>query len=198
MRTLLTSLFVVIAGMLTLWWTTDSFSAFTLESARRLDMAARPRELPEIRLKDQHGRQFSLRQLEGQYVVATFIYTRCQTVCPVEGALLARLQDALDREANADALLLSVSFDPRDTPSDLMGYARRHGASTPQWRVALVPDDKARRKLLSALGVVVIPDAAGGFMHNAAFYLIDPEGKAVALFDLDSIGDVLAELRGSA
>jgi protein SCO1/2 len=41
--------------------------------------------------------------------------------------------------------------------------------------------------LLSAYGVTVIPDRAGGFVHNAALHIIAPDGRLTAILDMDDL-----------
>jgi len=194
-RSFMAGLVILAGGVVTLGWGTDGFRAYTLEAARRVAIEAEPRSVPAVLLEDQHGQAFTPDQLRGHYVVANFMYTRCPTLCSVAGTRLAGLRDAVRGASAADALLLSVSFDPRETQASLSEYARRYGAAAPRWRVTRVADAGARRLLLRTFGVVVVPDRLGGFVHNAAFYLIDREGRVVALFDLDATEALMAELR---
>lgn len=46
LRTLLASLLILAAGIATLAAATDGFRAFTSETARRIDVRERPREIP--------------------------------------------------------------------------------------------------------------------------------------------------------
>ncbi|MEF8793330.1 SCO family protein [Thiohalorhabdus sp.] len=139
--------------------------------------------VPDTGLQLQTGARARLRELEGELVVATFIYTRCETMCPMLGTRMARIRGKLPESAvGRDVRLLSLSFDPaRDTPQRLRAYADRYGADPGHWWVARPRSglDRVRDKL----GVVVLPDGNGGFRHNAAFYLIDRNGRVVAIVD---------------
>jgi protein SCO1/2 len=42
---------------------------------------------------------------------------------------------------------------------------------------------------MRAFGVTVIPDGLGGFVHNAAIAVVDPEGRLVAIMDWDAPAD---------
>jgi protein SCO1/2 len=121
-------------------------------------------------------------------VLIEFIYTRCQTLCVSVGAEFERLQDML-RVTGADrrVTLLSVSFDlEHDTPDALRKYAARYQADEEIWRVTRVADKAGLRRLLEFFGVVVIPDAFGGFQHNAAVHMVDRDGRLARIVDFDA------------
>ena len=89
--------------------------------------------LPTFELTDEAGRPFGSKDLAGRTWVASFIFTRCPTVCPRITARMARIQD---RTRNLEPALHLVSFsvDPEyDTPARLGEYARGHGASPRMW-----------------------------------------------------------------
>lgn len=73
-----TALLLVVAA---LWWGTDGLQALTSETARRLDIAAAPRLLPDVLLRDQAGRPFRLTDYRGAPLVLEFIYTTCPDIC---------------------------------------------------------------------------------------------------------------------
>jgi protein SCO1 len=61
---------------------TDGFRAFTAETARVNQlMEDRPR-FPDVTLEDSKGRIYPISEFEGKYVLITFLYTSCTTVCP--------------------------------------------------------------------------------------------------------------------
>jgi protein SCO1 len=49
--------------------------------------------------------------------------------------------------------------------------------------------------LLKAFGVTVIPDGAGGFVHNAALHVVDRQGRLIAIFDIGEELQVFAAVR---
>jgi protein SCO1/2 len=191
MRTWLASLAAAAVGAAALAWATDGGRAFTAETARRLAVSEHPIAVPDLRLQLQTGAQARLRRLRGELVVATFIYTRCRTMCPMLGVRMAAIRDRLPAGAVGEQVhLLSLSFDPsRDTPHRLREYGDRYGAEPGQWWVARPRGDLDG--FLDTLGVVVLPDGDGGFRHNAAFYLIDREGRLVAIIDDQKPGEVV-------
>jgi protein SCO1/2 len=42
----------------------------------------------------------------------------------------------------------------------------------------------------------VLPDGAGGFVHNAAIYLVDPHGRLARIYEPDAAEGAIAELGG--
>ena len=68
----------------------------------------------------------------------------------------------------------------------MSGYAEAHGADGRLWNVARIrSEDLAVMK--RSFGVRIIPDEWGGYEHNAAMHLIDPEGRFSAIFDIDDV-----------
>ncbi len=195
-RTAVATAAVLLAGAGAIFVATDGFAAFTSETARRLAVQRAPVPVPAVTLRDGRGERFQL-PIGGRPMLVEFVYTSCPTLCVALGQSFAAIQDALEEAGAAPALqLLSVSFDPaRDDAAALSAYAAAHGADPRRWRVALPEDEAALRTLLRAMGVVVIPDGEGGYVHNAALYLIDARGRFAAILDPDEIDRASAELR---
>jgi protein SCO1/2 len=185
-RTAVASLMVCAAGGALLWRGTDGFHAVTSEQARRYAIAESPRVLPAVALEDQDGHPFTLGAYQGGPLVVDFIYTQCVSVCTVLSAGFQRLdRDERSRNgAGAERLrLLSISFDPRDTPDRLREYASRYRADGRLWRFARVRDVRELTPLLRAFGIVVIADGRGDFQHNAAVHVLDAEGRLARVLD---------------
>src|SRR5512141_2341530 len=67
-------------------------------------------------LTDQEGRPVRLEDFRGQVFAASFIFTRCETICPVIVGKLARIQGAT-RDLGPAFGIASFSVDPEhDTP----------------------------------------------------------------------------------
>lgn len=195
MRGLIGGALALFYGALLLGFGSDGFRAFTSEAARRLAVAAAPKDLPLAVLQDGTGVQFTLGDYVGGLVLVTFIYTRCPDICSTVGDSFEQMYRALPAPLRGHAVnLVSISFDPRDRPADLAAYAERHDVGDGAWRFARVIDDNARRILLEAFGIVAIPDGAGGFIHNAAIHLVDREGRLARIVDHDRPDLALAEL----
>ena len=109
----------------------------------------------------------------------------------MQGGEFARLQDRLARPiADDKVVLLSISFDPaRDGPEQLAAYQQRSGSRGAGWIAARPATPAALDALMRAFGVTAIPDGLGGFVHNAAIAVVDPEGRLVAIMDWDAPAD---------
>ena len=81
--------------------------------------------------------------------------------------------------------LLSISFDSaHDTPVALQAYAQQLQADPTVWRFVRLPDAVQTQQLLRRFQVVVVPDGRGDYEHNAAFLVLDAQGRMVRVFDL--------------
>ncbi|HUX30254.1 MAG TPA: SCO family protein [Thiobacillus sp.] len=170
-----------------MWWGTDGLSAFTAETARRIDILRSPRRLPAVVLEDQDGRAFHLQDYRGRLLAVEFIYTHCATLCRSQGMVFKQIRDGVPRQAlGSEFALISISFDPdRDDLTSLKAYGQTYGADGTYWRIARVRRAADLKLLLDAFGVVVIPDGLGGFEHNAAIHLIGRDGRLAQISDLD-------------
>lgn len=188
---------VALAGLFALGRATDGYRAFTAESARRLAVLEHPYPVPQVQLQDQSGRTLALEDYRGQWLLATFIYTRCSDVCPILETSFQQVYESLPQERlGRDVSLLTVSFDrANDTVEALHHYMAYFQADGETWRMARVPDAAELDRLLKRFGVVVIPDRAGGFEHNAAIYLVSPEGRLVRIFDYDDPEQAIRHLQ---
>lgn len=186
LRTSLAATALLLAGGVTLAAATDGFEAFTTETARRVAVRRRPVELPAVALQSQSGERFALADLRGTWLLVDFIYTRCPTACTVLGGDFARLERQLAGPiAQGRVRLLSVSFDPaHDGPAQLAAYLQRYGGPDAAWQAARPVTVEGLQRLTAAFGVTVIPDRIGGFTHNAAIHLVDPEGRLADIFDV--------------
>lgn len=191
---LATLLAITTAGAGVLWWGSDGLRAFTAESARRLDVARAPRILPDVPMQDQDGRPARLHDLAGKVVLLDFIYTRCPTVCTVQGSDFEVLRERIVAGDLQDGIaLVTVSFDPaHDGPAELAEYAERYGGADDVWRFLRAPSAADTGAILHTAAVKVIPDGFGGFVHNAAIHVIDCEGRLVRILDSDATGEALA------
>jgi protein SCO1/2 len=187
---------VITAGLAVLGWETDGFRVATTEGARRLALEHHPPALPDVVLIDQDGVRFSPAAYRGRVLLVDFIYTGCASICGLLGEdftrVLGLLQRAGGSAANVD--LLSISFDPaHDTPPALKAYGARFDAVAPRWRIAIPASAAGLHALLQTFGVVVIPDAFGGFTHNDALYLVDRRGRLVRILDRAEPASLVAQ-----
>jgi protein SCO1/2 len=136
-------------------------------------------EVPEFALRNQDGRSIGLREFSGQYVVLTFIYTRCPfpDYCPLMMKNFNAILAALPRDVH----LLSVSIDPEhDTPAVLHAYGERAiHARDPfaHWDLGTGSADEIRR-MAGWFGLTYFEES-GQINHELVTAIIDPDGKLV-------------------
>jgi len=190
------TLCVLAAGFGALTLGTDGWTVWTAESARRHAVLANPRALPDYPLRDSRGASLSLGSGDERLAVVDLIYTRCPTVCQAMGLQFRQLQGELATFDWLDQVeLVSVTFDPaNDDDTALNNYLRRYGAVEPYWRAARFVHPEHLDEMLETLGVVVIPEPRLGFVHNAAFYLID-DGRVVEILDWDDRVELFEAIR---
>ena len=187
------TLAAVVVAATGLYAATDGLRALTAEAARRVQIQETRPAVPPFVVEGLQGRRHALRPDPNQVVMVEFIYTTCPTICQTAGGDFAALRDrAVDR--GLPVRMLSVSFDPAaDGPSELRDYADRHGADGDVWSVArLRPADL--QDALRFFRVKAVPDGWGGYQHNAAVLLINPDGHLVAAYDTGEFDRILAHV----
>ena len=195
-RTTWASMLVVVLGLLLFAVGTNGFRAYTAEAARIIKLNDNHPDFPKITLQDHEGRTFTLSELSGKYVLMTFIYTSCGTVCPQIEMNLSEVYNRLPQAAiGQDIIFLSVSFDTdRDTPEALEAYRHYFVDDPDNWRLARVPDPGELKRLLDAFGVIVIPGNNGDFAHNGAFYLIDRHSRLAEIMNYTKVDQAIAKI----
>lgn len=92
-------------------------------------------ELMDHELLDQHGSnvRFASDVIGDNIVVLNFVYTACNTACPIVSAIFSRLHEQLGKKLETGVRMVSLSIDPMtDTPEKLKEYAGHFHAS-PNW-----------------------------------------------------------------
>jgi protein SCO1/2 len=185
LRTLFVSLALIVIGGVVLYAATDQLRAFTSEAARRIAVREHPVEVPPVTLETQSGARIDIADLRGKWLLVDFIYTRCPTYCVALGSEFAQLQDRLGGPLGSGAIeLVSISFDPaHDTPRALAAYLQRAHSRGAGWVAARPVDSGGLDALERAFGITVIPDGLGGYTHNAAIHVVDPQGRLIEIVD---------------
>jgi len=187
LQTLLASALIAAGGLASFAAITHDFRVFTTEGARRLAIDEQPRAIPDGELQAADGRLLHLRDLQGQWLLVDFVYTRCLTWCSLQGNDFARLQDRFAGPIRDGRLkLLSISFDPEhDDPEALAAWQQRSMDRGQGWLAARPTNPPELERWLESFQVRAIPDGWGGYVHNAALNVIDPSGHLVRILDWD-------------
>ncbi len=86
---------------------------------------------PDVTLRDRYDQPVELQSLLAEHrpVVMQFIFTSCQSICPMLTSIAAQAQDEL-RTVDKNTRIISISIDPdHDTPQRLEAYAEQFDAT---------------------------------------------------------------------
>ncbi len=145
-----------------------------------------------FQLVDERGQPFTDAALAGHVTIASFLFTRCDTICPVTTMKMQLLQDKTF-DAGAKIKLVSFSVDPGyDTPDRLSVYAQRYHADPTRWRFVTGPVDKMHDLIEGPLMNSMAnegktPSGAPAIAHSGHFLLIDPNGHIRGAYDSGDI-----------
>ncbi len=93
-----------------------------------------PLPAADFSLRDAGGSAFHMADARDRVVVLTFLYTRCNDVCPFIGAKLRAAADLLAADRSARVEFVVVSTDPEgDTPQQVAAYSKELGMEG-RWR----------------------------------------------------------------
>ncbi|MDD1451843.1 SCO family protein [Sphingomonas sp. H160509] len=152
-------------------------------------------------LTDQNGQTVTEQAFAGKYRIMYFGYTFCPDVCPTDvqaiGAAVKKLESS-DPELAAKIVPVFVTVDPaRDTPAVLKQFV---SAFHPRM-VGLTGTDAQIAKIKTEYAVYSSKGDAspgGGYLvnHSRQAYLMDPDGKPLALLPQEQGPDaVVTEIK---
>lgn len=134
----------------------------------------------DFTLQDQSRAPVTRATFIGEPWVASFVFTRCATVCPRLNARMQTIQ-ALSRRSAASLRLVTFSVDPEhDAPDVLKSYADAYGADTTRWRF-LTGSESSIREIARSFAVALDGKADParpdyGIMHSGHLILVDGRG----------------------
>jgi len=144
--------------------------------------------VPAFQLTDERGQAFTQEALQGNVTVVSFIFTRCDSICPVTTMKMQGIQEKTFDVAD-QVKLLSISIDPTyDTPARLAEYAQRYKADAARWRFVTGPYDAIHALVESTFQQNMQREgtSAGGMpsiAHNGYFALVDSHGHFRMSYD---------------
>lgn len=119
------------------------------------DEIERAREyFTNLELIDQNGQtvRFFDDVLKDHVVVINFIFTNCDSACPLMTAKLSFVRDRFEGKIDNPIRFVSLSIDPeRDTPAAMKAFAQKHDADHPGW-VWLTGNAENLATIVSRLG----------------------------------------------
>ena len=189
-RFLLLGIAVVGLGVIlgtALWLKLTPHSRLALEQTDSSDGIKQYGSVPEFTLTERDGSTVSLQQLQGKIWVADFIYTSCTDTCPLQSAMMAKLQQQY--AANPDFQLVSFTVDPeRDTPQALTNYATKFQADGKRWYFLTGQKDRLLRLVEEGFHLAVATfsndaDPTGVIGHSPRFVLVDKDAHIRGYYD---------------
>ena len=147
-------------------------------------------EVPDFSLVNQDNKPVGLENYRGQFLLVTFIYTRCPLpdYCTLMSNNFAEINRTIqnDRSLQGKVQLLSVSVDPeRDTPQVLRSYGAAHTENYSTEKFAtwefLTGKPNEVKKLATFFGLSYTPDG-DQIIHSLRTALVSPEGKFLKMY----------------
>jgi protein SCO1/2 len=138
--------------------------------------------VPAFRLVDQTGAVFGPERLAGRVWVASFIFTRCPSICPEMTGRLLRLQPQLGEAVE----LVSVSVDPDyDTPERMRAFAEHHRANSPRWHFLTGDGHEIRERVIPGFKVTLAREGDDflSIVHSVRVVLVDGQGRIRGYYD---------------
>ena len=112
----------------------------------------------EFTLVDTEGREFSLSDFRGKYVILDFFAIWC-TPCKIE---LAHLKD-LKHQLGDEIVIISLDVDPEETEQQVKDYKRANGMD---WIVARDTEYLSMPYKISAIPTLVLIDPSGNIVNT--------------------------------
>ena len=144
-------------------------------------------KLNPFSLTNQEGHRVGSEQLQGHVWVASFIFTRCPTICPAITQKLGSLQKRA-RNISQAFRIVSFSVDPQhDTPEVLADYGRKHKVSPRMWHLLTGPLDDIRETVEGGLKMAMgNPQGEQDFaslFHGTHLVLVDAQLQVRGYYD---------------
>jgi protein SCO1/2 len=143
-------------------------------------------------LVDETNRPFTEAAMRGKVTIVGFIFTRCDTICPVIAMKMARIQEKTF-DVGDKVKLVSFTVDPKhDTPEKLAAFAARYQADPERWHFVTGPYEKVYETVETIFmsSMMQNPDKPSGvpdFAHAGYFLLVDPQLVIRGKYDSDLI-----------
>ncbi len=148
-------------------------------------------KIADFSFVDQDSNIVTNKTFDGKIYIADFFFTTCPTICPKMNAQLVRVYDKFKDDPNVN--ILSHTIDPvHDTVAVLRHFADRLGVSSKTWHFVTGDQDKIYEIGQNSYMVTAMQDktAPGGFLHNGALILVDPERRIRGIYDGTKEDDV--------
>jgi protein SCO1/2 len=147
-------------------------------------------------LTDQDGNAFDSKSLRGKYALIFFGFTHCPDICPVALQKMDEAYKTLDDAKKTSINPVFISVDPaRDTPAVLKEYSKAFTMPL----TSLTGDKEATTAVEKLFKVYAVQQQTTAEKiddyqvdHSAFIYLLDKEGKSLAVFPMSATAESIA------
>lgn len=141
-------------------------------------------EVRELEAINQAEEAFNTTDKKGEFWLANFIFTNCDTVCPPMTANMARVQRELMAEG-LDISIVSFSIDPtEDLPDVLKEYGDQFEADYSTWDFVTGYDQETIENFANVSFMVPASKEVDSdqYVHSVGIFLIDKDGYVRELY----------------
>lgn len=136
-------------------------------------------EVQAFEAVNHEGETVTLDDLKGEAWLAYFMFTNCNTVCPMLTYHMAELQGKLLEEGIEDIRFVAFSVDPdRDTPEILRDYGSQFIEDFSQWQMLTgYTLDSIKDLARDSFKAIVQEDPnSDQVLHSTRIFLVDQDG----------------------
>ena len=137
----------------------------------------------DLAFRDETGKSVRLGDYFGKPMILNLVYYKCPMLCSEVLSGLTSALKSMTLDLGGDFEVLTVSFDPRETPQDATAarakYLKRYGraGAARGWHFLTGPQESIH-SLTQAAGFQYRYDKrAGQFAHSTAIIVLTPQGK---------------------
>lgn len=159
----------------------------------------KPREIEQFELTGVDNKPFNNQNLQGQWTLVFFGFTRCGYLCPTTMTELAKMYHLLEqKEVKPLPQVVMISIDPsRDSLEGLKHYVTHFDSHFYGARGDIDLVKKMTHEMGIAYSKVLIPNAKDpenyDIQHSGAVMLFNPKGELSAFFTTPHQADLLAQ-----
>ena len=138
--------------------------------------------LEDLTFIDEDGKPIVLKELFDRPVILTLVYYRCPGICTPLLNELTRAVDNCDLNPGEDYRLVTISFDPEETPdlarnkkANMLAELKKQHVEPDEWHY-LTGDEENIRRVTEAVGFRYISDGKADYIHAATVVFLSPDG----------------------
>lgn len=146
------------------------------------------RKLPDFKFAECMGGTVSLDDLKGRPWVASFVFTRCASTCPIITASVMKLHNQVI-DKNPDVVMVTITVDPKfDTAEIMKTYSETFQPNRDRWKFLTGDQQEIYELVVNGFGMYVKENLGKmrlpGFevAHTNRVILVNKEGTPVGTF----------------